>query len=85
MRPLLVLLVQGRLFHDHLLEQVLFGLKDEDFAQALLMLLHTKPLVMIDLGLGDVFLVLDVHIKHRFVNLTPAISHRAFGKNYCVE
>ena len=32
MRPLLVFLVQGRLLHDHLLEQVLFGLEDEDFA-----------------------------------------------------
>ena len=24
-------------------------------------------------------------LKHRFVNLTPAVSQRAFGKNYCVD
>ena len=62
MRPLLVLLVQGRLFHYHLLEQVLFGLKDEDFAQALLMLLDAEPLVMLDLNLGNFLLTLTMHL-----------------------
>ena len=62
MRPLLVLLVQGRLFHDHLLEQVFFGLEDEDFAQALLMLLDAEPLVMLDLSLGDFLLTLAMHL-----------------------
>ena len=69
MRPLLVVLVERRLLHDHLFEQILFGLPDEDLAKALLVLLDAQPLVVGDLRFGEFVFALAVHLEHTFVDL----------------
>ena len=62
MRSLLVLFVQSCLLHNHLLEEVLFGLPDEDFSQALLMFLDAEPLVVGDLSFGNFVFALAMHL-----------------------
>ena len=62
MRPLLVILVESSLFHDHLFEKILFGFPDEDFAEAFLMLLDAEPLVVGDLCFSDFMLTLPMHL-----------------------
>lgn len=41
MGPLLILLVKGGLFHDHLLKQVFLSLKDEHFSKTLLVFFYS--------------------------------------------
>ena len=67
MGTLLILFVQSGLLQDHLLEKVLLSLKDQHFAQTLLMFLDTQPVIVVDLNFGKSSLVLTVQVKHRLV------------------
>ena len=57
MASLLVLLIECCLLHDHLLKEIFLGLVHQDFAEALLMLLNSQPIVMTNLSLGDLILI----------------------------
>ena len=70
MSSLLVVLIKGSLLHDHLFKEVLFGLKDQDFAQALLMFLDSEPGIVRDLGLSNCIFTVTMHLEDRLVNLT---------------
>ena len=68
MRPLLVLFVEGGLLNDHLLEQVFLGLEYKHFAKTLLMFFDSQPVLVVDLSLGHVLLLLNVHVKDALVD-----------------
>ena len=68
MRPLLVLFVEGGLLNDHLLEQVFLGLEHKHFAKTLLMFFDSQPVLVVDLSLGHVLLLLNVHVKDALVD-----------------
>ena len=64
MGPLLVLLVQCSLVHDHFFKEVPLGFEDEHLAKTFLMLLNTKPIIMAHLNLGNFLLFMTVHVQH---------------------
>ena len=64
MGPLLVLLVQSSLLHNHLFKEISLSFEDEHLAKFLLMLLNAKPVVMADLNFGNFLLIMTMHVQH---------------------
>ena len=64
MSPLLVLLVQSSLLHNHLFKEISLSFEDEHLAKTLLMLLNAKPVVMADLKFGNFLLIMTMHVQH---------------------